>query len=228
MKNFLFSVFILIFAVNANATVLLKFCDQYRVNLMKIKEDLNFLKSSNDSIRQDANCIEVKTSKSKESLFTKYIQQKYSGVRIESSEDLSEREQCQIILSKVILNDSEKTDIGNRMNKVYLNQKNVNKNTHFKGSYSVYSDSPSSLQFEDESFKVVCSIRNGGFNISFESLSEKLKLNSKVFIKEGQKMKIGSIHAEGHNHNAQVGILKNKLNKKKSYKTAEIFLEVAR
>lgn len=195
---------------------------------MKIKKDLNFLKSSNDIIRQDANCIELKTTKSKESLFTRYIQQKHAGVRIESSQDLSQREQCQIILSKVILDDSEKTDVGNQLNEVYLHQKNVNRSTNFKGSYSVFSDSPSSLQFEDESFKLICSIRNGGFNISFESESEKLKLNSKVFIKEGQRLKIGSIHAEGQNHNAQVGILKNKLNMKKFYKTAEIFLEVAR
>lgn len=228
MKNFLVSVSFLILAANANSSILLKFCDQHRFNLPKIHKDLNFLKSANDQVRIERNCVEIKTTQAKEELFTKYIMQKYTGIRVDSSQDLSLKEQCKITLTKVTLADIDKTKVGNRKRSIYLNQTNIDKKLDFKGSYSVYSDSPSSIQFDDESFKIICNIRSNGFNISFESESKNLNLNSKVFIMPGQKLMIGSISSDGNEKSTKTQVLQNNIQQKNIEKVAEIYLEVKR
>lgn len=196
----------------ANESVLMSFCHTKKDQLSLMKRQLSFIKNPKDKLLEQSHCLDVKTIRSREDLYFKYIKNKFPQAKITSSNDLDNKNQCHIQLKKINSNNIKSIKIGNDLNKIIVNDKERLGLKSELLDIKIQQNTKAKITIERSSFDLICVKKKNSFGVSTFTTSNELSLQSQLSIRPNVWTEIGKLTKSQKEENKSIAIKANRYN----------------
>lgn len=166
-------------------------------------KEISFIKNKTDKIKSLRDCIDFYVASSRELLYTKFLQVKFSGQYKLSSLKNVQLKQCKLELITVENSTIINTKVG--LSKGAKASQQNNKNTK-KTSMNIYISEGNigSMNIDQERLTIKCRVTNTGYSLEIKSTSPLVSLSTSRFLNFGSSIELGSFLQD-------INIKKNKL-----------------
>ena len=198
---------------NSGSDMAMSFCANSRIELKELKSHILFLKSNEDKVFIENDCLHLKTLDTKEELFTRYIRQRLPLIKIKTSHELSQDRVCNLKIKKLISIKTTEDRLKNVKNNI--SARTVGKLNKFTEvlETNTYGDLFTSIAIANASFEISCkkNYNSGLFLIQIRTKSSKLSMKNTLSLTPDRWKRIGEYHVKGFSRTKKIAIINNEV-----------------